>query len=156
MKLKGVVAEDFVNYKNPAMFIIFPNCSFKCCTEAGVDVCQNMDVVKLPDIEFSTESIVQSYLNNDITKAIVFGGMEPFDSISDLIELIKAFRQETDDPIIIYTGYKEEEIFDDCNGISMYENIIVKFGRFIPNSEPIYDEVLGVTLNSNNQYAKRL
>lgn len=37
-----------------------------------------------------------------------------------------------------------------------YENIIIKFGRFIPNDVEHYDEILGVKLKSNNQYAKRI
>ena len=37
-----------------------------------------------------------------------------------------------------------------------FRNIIVKFGRFIPDQESHYDEVLGVNLASNNQYAKKL
>ena len=32
--------------------------------------------------------------------------------------------------------------------------VIVKFGRFRPNQEKHYDEVLGVYLISDNQYAK--
>ena len=40
--------------------------------------------------------------------------------------------------------------------IILYSNIIIKFGRFIPNREPHFDEVLGVNLASNNQYAKRI
>ena len=39
------------------------------------------------------------------------------------------------------------------NKIKSY-GIIVKFGRFRPNQEPHYDEVLGVNLISDNQYAK--
>ena len=36
-----------------------------------------------------------------------------------------------------------------------YDNIVVKFGRFRPNQDPHYDNVLGVKLASNNQYAKK-
>ena len=32
--------------------------------------------------------------------------------------------------------------------------IIVKFGRFRPNQEKHFDEVLGIYLASNNQYGK--
>jgi hypothetical protein len=37
-----------------------------------------------------------------------------------------------------------------------FDNIIIKYGRFIPNQEQHYDETLGVNLASNNQYAERL
>ena len=40
--------------------------------------------------------------------------------------------------------------------LKKYKNIIVKFGRFIPNQEKQYDEVLGVYLASNNQYGEKL
>ena len=36
------------------------------------------------------------------------------------------------------------------------QNIIVKFGRYIPDTDQRYDEVLGVILASDNQYAERL
>ena len=37
-----------------------------------------------------------------------------------------------------------------------FTNIIIKFGRYIPNQKPHYDEVLGVNLASDNQYAERI
>ena len=40
--------------------------------------------------------------------------------------------------------------------LKQYDNIIIKFGRFIPNQEKHYDEVLGVELASPNQYARRI
>ena len=30
MKIKGLMTEDFVNYKKVSMTIIFPYCTFKC------------------------------------------------------------------------------------------------------------------------------
>jgi hypothetical protein len=44
---------------------------------------------------------------------------------------------------------------DYWNLLKGYGNIVVKFGRFIPNQEKHYDSVLGVELSSFNQYAKR-
>ena len=43
MRVKGIIEEDFVNYKVPSMFINTCFCDFKCCTELGLDVgvCQN-------------------------------------------------------------------------------------------------------------------
>ena len=35
-------------------------------------------------------------------------------------------------------------------------SIIIKFGRFIPNKPSRFDELLGVELASDNQYAMRL
>ena len=156
MIIKGLIEEDFVQYKKPSMFIVFPNCSFKCDKEAGCVICQNSQLAHEPDIEFSIIEIVGRYVKNPITKALVFGGLEPLDSWDDLLALIINLRQYTSDDIVIYTGYTEEELETIINTLELYENIIIKFGRFIPNQEKHYDETLGVELASPNQYARRI
>ena len=158
IKLKGVVMEDFLQYKVPCMVLEFPNCSFKCDKEAGVPVCQNSELASAPTREFDVHDICKAYLSNDITSAICFQGLEPFDSIGDVMSLVWAMRQyyNCHDDIVIYTGYNEYEISSELLLLSKYDNIIVKFGRFIPNRPHIYDEVLGVELSSDNQYARRL
>lgn len=151
MKIKGLVVEDFIQYRQPSMFIIFPYCDFKCG-----EFCQNKALINEPNIEVSYQTLVNMYLNNKITKAIVFGGLEPLNTWEDTIELIKLFRIHTGDDIVIYTGYTEEEVGDKIKVLSQFKNIIIKFGRFIPNSQEHYDEVLGVELYGKNQYAKRI
>ena len=74
--LKGVISEDFVNYKEPCMTIMFPKCSFKC----GKDLCQNAELALTDDIEVSIDYLVDSYISNPITNAVCFQGLEPFDS----------------------------------------------------------------------------
>ena len=156
MIIKNIVHEDFVNYKKPSMFIIFPRCSFKCDKECGRAICQNSALVHSPDIEISVEKIVESYINNPITQSIVIGGLEPFDSAEELDSLIEAFRKKTKDEIIIYTGYTEEEVQDLIEIYKMkYKPFIVKYGRFIPDCESHFDKILGVNLASPNQYAKK-
>jgi organic radical activating enzyme len=157
MTIKGLVEEDFSNYKKPSMFIIFPYCSFKCDTEAGCTVCQNSTLANEPNMDISIIEIVSRYVKNPITKSIVMGGLEPFDHRL-LSKLIKEFRKYTADDIVIYTGYTEEELEEDgiLTDMKKYSNIIIKFGRFIPNQEKHYDEVLGVELASPNQYARRI
>ena len=154
MKIRGITFEDFVNYKKPSMFLVFPNCSFKCDKECGKPVCQNGALVRLPIHEIPVTLLVESYLRNNITKAIVLGGLEPFDSWDELQELIKSLREKTNDDIVIYTGYTEEELEDKIKILKKYKSIIIKFGRFIPDQESHYDEVLGIKLASNNQYGK--
>ena len=156
MKLKSIVEEDFINYKKPSMFLIFPTCTFKCCLEYGCDVCQNMEISNLPDIEVKPQDLVDRYMNNSITKSVVCGGLEPFDSFRDLMNFVYHLRKRSNDDIVIYTGYEEYEIEDKLEELRNYKNIIVKFGRFIPDSEHRFDDVLGVELASNNQYAKQL
>lgn len=156
MLIKNIVQEDFVNYKKPSMFIAFPFCSFKCERECGIKCCQNSPLAQMPNIEVSIDTIVESYLNNDITKAIVFGGLEPFDSFDDVYALIKAFRERTNDDIIIFTGYDKTEAKQQIILLRQFPNIIIKYGRFIPGDKPHRDELLGIALASQNQYAERI
>ena len=158
MKLKGIIEEDFVQYKKPSMFLIFPKCSFKCDRECGAPICQNGALASAEEIEIDIRNaIIEKYLDNPITEAIVCGGLEPFDSWQDLQCLILNLRYYTPDDLVIYTGYKEEEIDKEVlEWLDLNENIIIKFGRFIPNRPTKYDKILGVTLASDNQYAKRL
>ena len=158
MKLKGIVEEDFIQYKKPSMFLIFPKCNFKCDKECGAPICQNGALASAEEIEVDIRNyIVEKYLTNPITEAIVCGGLEPFDSWAELQCLIMNLRYYTPDDIVIYTGYKEEEIDKEIlSWLDLYGNIIIKFGRFIPNRPTKYDEILGITLASDNQYAKRL
>lgn len=157
MQIKFIVDEDFINYKEISMFIGFPRCNFKCDHESGKSICQNQEVALMPNINILPKTIVKRYLDNSLSKAIVFGGLEPFDTVTDMFELIYAFRQYTDDPIIIYTGYTEEELKQTLLLPHLANaNIIIKFGRFIPNQSPHYDKILGVNLASDNQYAKEI
>ena len=157
MIIKQLVDEDFVNYKKPSMFIAFPSCTWKCEKECGMRVCQNSTLATSPNITIDIDKIVERYINNPITSAIVIGGLEPFDNARDLVNLVDAIRTKTNDDIVIYTGYTEEELQDNFyfQQIIQFKNIIIKFGRFRPNQNPHYDEVLGVNLASDNQYAKR-
>lgn len=152
MLIKDIIETDTVNYKDISMFIIFPTCSFKC----GKNICQNSSVVQMPNIEVSVENIFYKYLSNPLSNALVCGGLEPFDSWEDLYTLITHFRVITDDDVVIYTGYNPDEIKEQINALKRYKNIIVKFGRFVPNQPHHYDEILGVELSSPNQYAKRI
>lgn len=154
--VKEIRVEDFTNYKKPSMFIGFSRCTWKCEKECGMRVCQNSALATAKTINIDVDRLINAYLNNPITKSIVCGGLEPFDTMNDLEKLVVALRNNTDDDIVIYTGYKEEEIADEINWLSQFPNIIVKFGRFIPNQEQHYDEVLGVKLASDNQYAKKI
>lgn len=151
MKLKGLIDEDFVNYKKASMFIATYTCSFKCDKECGQAVCQNLPLVSQPTIEIDNKHLTQRYLTNPITQAVVIGGLEPFDDTLDLISFIFDFRSYCNDDIVIYTGYNQNEIIGYIDRIYYAKNIILKTGRYIPNQKPHYDEVLGVMLASDNQ-----
>ena len=180
MLIKGLTDEDFINYKVPSMYIATATCSFKCDKEYGQPICQNNELSKQPNIDISDDVIIDRYTNNPITKAIVFGGLEPFDQFVQLVEFIKKIRNAgvTDD-IVIYTGWNKRELENakwdaylvDHNGseeywnserlncihvLQSFQNIIIKFGRYIPDQQPHFDPVLGVYLASDNQYAERI
>ena len=153
MLLKGIINEDFSNYKKCSMTLIFPYCTFKC----GEDLCQNSTLAKAPVIEVSIENIIDRYTKNIYSDSIVCQGLEPFDSWVDLQLLIVHLRGAgIEDDIVIYTGYTEDEIKDKIDWLKHYKNIIIKFGRYIPNQKKYYDEMLGVELASDNQYGKKI
>lgn len=156
MIIKGLVDEDFVNYKKPSMFISTSKCTFKCEKECGIRCCQNNELVQENDIAVDDSIIVERYLNNPISKAIVIGGLEPFDQFDELYHLLHTIRNEyhIDDDIVIYSGYNEFEIIDYIARLEAFHNITIKYGRFIPDKESKYDYILGVNLASPNQYAK--
>lgn len=156
MKLRGLNDYDIVNYKKPSMFLIFPYCTFKCDRECGQPICQNSSLVKEPIIETDNMELIFRYLQNPLSEAVVCGGLEPFDSWDELHQFIIMFRGFSNDPIIIYTGYTEEEVTDYVKTLQKFTNIIVKFGRFIPQTPHIFDPILGVELASDNQYALEL
>ncbi len=157
MKITTLVDEDFVNYKEPSMFIGFPCCTMKCEKEAGVRCCQNSHLLTASPIDVTPEEIVVRYKANSITRAIVCGGLDPMDSFSDLLALIKTLRlYHCNDPIVIYTGYDDDEITQYIKELKQYPNIIVKFGRYIPNRRSRMDKILGVRLASNNQHAVKI
>lgn len=140
------------------MYIAFPNCSFKCEKECGKKMCHNSHLATLPDKDIGIDIIMRKYLNNPVTKAIVCGGLEPFDDFHELISFVSAVRgwYDCNDTIVIYTGYTSEEVEKELELLKQYKNIIVKFGRYIPNQVPHIDDLLGVKLASDNQYAVQI
>lgn len=157
MRLKGIVTEDFVNYKYPSMFLSTCFCDYKCCKEQGLDigVCQNAPLAQVPIQDIPDEIIYEQFISNPITKAIVIGGLEPMIQINEVVELVNLFRKNGENaPFVIYTGYYPQELIEPISRLKQYENIIIKFGRFIPRMPHKIDPVLGVELASNNQYAE--
>lgn len=157
MRIKEVETERFQDYKYPSMFIAFPTCSFKCDKECGKRVCQNSALATAPIKEISTGELVKKYLSNPITKAVVCGGLEPLDSFHDLIELISTLREQgCQHDVVIYTGYRKDEVANLIKQLLPFGNIVMKFGRFVPGESPHYDEVLGVDLANDEQYGERI
>lgn len=159
MLIKGIITEDFVNYKYPCMTIETPLCKgFKCDKECGKPVCQNHPLASAPVYDYEIDAIINLYLSTHIARAVCFQGLEPFDTFYDLDDFIYEFRNcyGIKDDIVIYTGYNKDEIENQLNQLKIFPNIIVKFGRYVPGHQPHYDEILGVNLASPNQYAERI
>ena len=156
MLVKGLVDEDISNYKKTSMFIVTSFCSLKCDKENNNKICQNSRLLQEPSIEIDSESIYQRYIKNHLSSAIVIGGLEPFDTYEDLVDLLSCFRirHAVKDDIVIYTGYTEQELSNVLVDLKQYFPLIIKFGRFRPNQKPHLDPVLGVDLQNNEQYAK--
>lgn len=140
------------------MFIATCMCDWKCCKELNMDIClcQNSPIATQKNHNFSDTRIVNRYLKNKLTSAIVIAGLEPLLQWDQLLSLIQEFRSKTDDDIVIYTGYYPEEIKDKIQELKKFKNIIVKFGRYIPGQEVHLDPVLGVNLANKQQYAVNL
>ena len=166
MLLTQIIEEDFTNYKKPAILLAFPICSFKC----GKELCHNYSQ-QVNTVEIDIPVLVQRYLNNPITTSVVCSGLEPFDSFKDLFAFIKELRKYTNDDVVIYTGYTKDELLTSYgyfyaeNEIPLTQpeayyklrqlpNIIVKYGRYLPNHQKHLDDILGVMLASDNQYAE--
>ena len=156
MIVKSIVDEDIANYSKVSMFVIFPFCSMKCDIESGKPVCQNSSLASAPNTEVHADDLVERYILNPFTKAMVLGGLEPFDSFDDVVDILKELRSKgCQDDVVIYTGYTEEEASDMVESLQPFYPIVVKYGRFLPDADRRYDDVLDVWLSSDNQYAKR-
>lgn len=162
MNIINIIDEDIINYKEISMFVGLPYCSGKCWRDLGLpaDTCQNECLRKSKIIDVDDDTLIKRFLDNDLTTAIVFGGMEPLDSFDELKSFVLKLRKKynCNCKVVIYTGYTEDELKSNkmLDEISSWYNITIKVGRYIPNSKSRYDKVLGVTLASDNQYAIEL
>lgn len=159
MLVKDIVDENFQDYKRASMFISAVSCDFKCMKELKVDIgiCQNMRIVRLPDKRISISNIYRRYMSNPITNSVVIGGLEPMLQFKEVLSLIHYFRiQGCNDDFVIYTGYYPYEIEDKVKELKSFNNIIIKYGRFMPDLDSRYDNILGISLSSKNQHAEKI
>lgn len=149
MRIKKLIDEDYIQFQSPSMFIGTCFCNFKC----GAGNCQNTKLATGPIFDIDDDELITRYLQNPLTSAIVFGGLEPFDQYEELKSFLSKLRSRgCVDPVVIYSGYTTEELE---NKYISDPNLIVKVGRYIPNRPSKYDALLGVELASDNQYAVR-
>lgn len=157
-RTKAIKDEVFQDYKKSSMLISNTTCNFKCDKINGCKVCQNSELVKGKTFILSFKDIIERYKNNPITSAVIFGGLEQFDEFSQMSLLINVLRNRYNilDDIIIYTGYTKEQVINQINYLQKFKNIIIKFNPYLMNRKKRFDELLGVTLSSDNQYSERI
>jgi len=159
MRIRTVMDENYQDYKKPSMLIATAFCDWKCCIEGEFDmeICQNYHLAKGKIVDISNEKLFNRYKANKLTSAIILGGLEPFMQFKEIYDFIKYVRDNNcNDDIIIYTGYNYDEIHKKIEILRSYKNLIVKFGRYKINGRKKYDEMLGVELVSENQYAAKI
>lgn len=159
MLVKTVLEERFDDYRLPSLYIGCVSCNGKCAAEGrfSIDMCINDVWRKTPNVRVDDDVIIRRYLRNPITSAVVFGLLEPMEQFDEVYAFVEKLRinYQCDDDVVIYTGYTEKECQEAgwIEKLSGFHNIVIKFGRFIPNHAAHFDEVLGVKLASDNQYA---
>ena len=154
MHVTSVIWEDTVNYRKVSMFLGTAVCDFKC----GQEQCQNAALMRGRVFNEDNRELVGRYIENPISQAIVIGGLEPFLQFDEVLAFVGELntRGVTDD-LVIYTGYTAVEICEKVSALvhSYHGDVIIKYGRFLPGDAPHMDDVLGVELASENQYAVR-
>lgn len=161
MRVRKLLTERFQDYKVPSMYLATCFCDWKCCPDKPY-VCQNNPVANLPVTDIPDDEILDTYLSDPITEAIVIAGLEPLLQIREVCNLIRrAVERGVKTTFVIYTGYTVCEVrrigfFDELKttGYGNGVGVVVKYGRYVPNQKPHFDKTLGVELASDNQYAE--
>lgn len=154
MKIVGLSDINFTDYKLPSLYIATPYCSFKCEKDCERAICQNSPLAKQEQMSITVDKLVELYQANPVTKAFVFGGLEPLDS-PDLLDTVIELQTRTHPiRVVIYTGYTEDEVLTAHPQILKLPDLVMKYGRFVPDQPKHFDPILGVMLASPNQYAK--
>ena len=157
VRLKGLMDVSYQDYRKPSMVLTMAFCDFKCWKGELKNPCQNSALAHSPIILVNTETILERYMKNPLSKALVFSGLEPLLQKYEMFGIVDEFRKQTMDDIVIFTGYDMDEIDEKfLDSLRPYENIYLKLGRYVPNSQSKYDPVLGITLASDNQYGIKI
>lgn len=159
MKLVDI-REVFGDYKKTSLLLSVKTCDYKCCIEGNfnINICHNYHLDSNEEKEISPQYIWNKVNSNPLIQGVIFAGKEPMLDIyfEDMLKVIKEIRENSNIDIVIFTGYYEKEIPNKIEELKKYKNIVVKFGRYIPNRNSIFSDVLGTTLASDNQYAVKI
>lgn len=149
----------FSDFHMNSLYCATTKCSGKCKENNPNVVCQNEDIKKHKDDykNYSGKDLLSIAKNNSFCEAILFSGLDPIDDYDNLVGIIREIRNiDKEYPIVIYTGYAEDEIQKEIKELKTLNNIWLKVGRYIPNRESIIDRITGVKLISDNQYFIKL
>ena len=153
MLIKGITDEIFSDYSKTSMLIAVPVCTTRCWEKLNLSptICQNHLLRREPNLSVSNKDIIDRYLENPLTSAIVFGGLDSWDSLDEIIEFIREFRLVSEDDCVLYTGRDLDIIENDFGKLREFKNIYVKYGGYNPFLESVVDELTSVVLASSNQ-----
>lgn len=156
-RLLDVKTDNITDYKKTSLLLVFPFCSGKCGEE-----CQNKHLMGTTPTGYKNTDIINLYIDLPSHGAVVFAGLEPWDSFSEMKQLVKDFvSQYKAIDIVIYTGYEYNEIENqiqelvDCfkaNVANSDDNLIIKYGMYDVNKKEYWkSNILGVNLATTNQ-----
>ena len=74
--IRDIIDDDFINYKKVSMLIAMPYCTFKCNVD-GKKLCHNQELIHSTIVCMTYHKLVERYLNNMCSEAIIFAGLEP-------------------------------------------------------------------------------
>lgn len=145
------VRETITDYRKSTLYL----CGYICTL--GCKDCFHNELKKNHPTTLSIEKLFTDYISTTSCDAILFSGLNWLEQIEELFVLIHYIRSNhINKDIVIYTGYDKHEISDKIAMLSKFDNIIIKYGRFDATLPPRYDDVLGITLASSNQWAELL
>ena len=155
MHLKQIIDESVGDYKETSMLLIAPECAWKCVG------CHNTHLLKLITKNFPDEEILERFQKNPLSKAIVLGGLEPFDCMEEVRAFLQTLRESNivnpKPTVIIYTGYDFPDIEQELirtgldEEMKKHDKVLLKYGGYLPGYNPTYNPLLGINLASPNQ-----
>lgn len=159
VNLIDVKTDDTTDYGKTSLLLVTPKCSGKCGEK-----CQNYYLIKNSSPkQYSVSDIVNLYNSLDTHEAVVFAGLEPFDTFDETKAIVKAFLENNKRiDIVIYTGYNYQDIADKVDQLvsnvhSVGKTIIIKFGPYDPQNYPKswHSDLLNIDLATSNQYVEK-
>lgn len=149
IKLHGI-KETYNDYRKVGLLLASPYCINNC------EECQNKHLKECVPKTHNISDIIGEFKHNKFIKALIFGGLDCFDSFDETLKLIIEFRKYFDYDIVLYTGKRKEQLLQEITILKTIQNIFIKFGEYNKSLPPKYDKIGGITLASSNQYFEQI